>query len=777
MDNINMDEINKINSDFNLENMNTNTNSNNLSATLNQGLQFKKYQHKIMTNKQTEEIANDLEKSETSGIRGFYKLSDDPSNVVEGFANADADDLESQLAKLSALKTKYDNLVQQLKAEQQKLLNSTSSYVDQINSTKNPYLGKNVTTKNNGKTYYITEEGVAKLYTSDSDYKNIIGKNNCPETTQEIDSMPTYINTTSGTPMVVGQQCGNEGKNVFVNKMISDTGSTFIGCYNDSFTSPAMTKMNNGEQKFDWASCRQAAIDTGNLYFGLQNLNPTTNNSSCYVSNDFNKSTKYKASTTACQGDNDGYIYGAKSVNAIYKTSETTNPDTTYVGVFKDAPNRTMNVINNGARTFTYETCKKEAVKRNNKFFGLQYVNTKTNRAQCYVEDDYDKISKYGVSTASYKGSDNKKYGGAWTNAVYQINTKKSDYIGCYNDNESSPSMTNLGNNATNYSFQTCQEEAINSGKQYFALQGGKMGSSKCFVSDDLTEAQKYGIYKPCIESTIDKNTYGVSGNNAIYKMNRAGNLSYMGKMGYINGNSQLLEYPSHMIRPGNNYSKYVGYDTHSKTLKTINNTSYTACVDECNKSNEYYGFVFDNSIQTCYFKGKDILDPSLKIPTPNTDLYIRDLKINGADVSCNKSIVDITSNRWGSYGKTNNYMSENTKCGLSSALSGENTKIAHLKNKIGKIGNKIVIMLNNLQKQNNDVKSKIGTNSEKIDADLKNYNKVMVDIQKYKKGETNMDNIVKDTNLLVLYQNYNYMFWSILAISTMIVSMKMMGK
>jgi hypothetical protein len=52
-----------------------------------------------------------------------------------------------------------------------------------------------------------------------------------------------------------------------------------------------------------------------------------------------------------------------------------------------------------------------------------------------------------------------------------------------------------------------------------------------------------------------------------------------------------------------------------------------------------------------------------------------------------------------------------------------------------------------------------------------------MMDIQNYKKGEPNMNNIVKDTNLLVLYQNYNYMFWTILAISTMIVSMKMMGK
>ena len=88
MDKINMDKINKINSDINLENMNMNSNNiNNLSATLNQGIQFKKYQHKITTNKQTDEIAFDLEKSDASSITGFNELSDGPSNIIEEFSN------------------------------------------------------------------------------------------------------------------------------------------------------------------------------------------------------------------------------------------------------------------------------------------------------------------------------------------------------------------------------------------------------------------------------------------------------------------------------------------------------------------------------------------------------------------------------------------------------------------------------------------------------------------------------------------------------------------
>jgi hypothetical protein len=755
----------KINNHFNLEN--------NLSATLKQGILFKKYQHKIVTNPQTEKIAFDLEKSDTSEVPGFHTLNDEPSNIVEGFATA-IQTPAAQMVQLGVLQAEYNKLIEKFNTEKQKLVTSANSYIDGISSSTNPYLNKNVTTKRDGKTYYITGEGVAKLYPSVEIYNQVIGKNNCPTTTQQIDSLPGYINTTSGTSMVVGQQCGNEGKNVVVKNMVSPDGlgSEYVGCYNDVLKSPAMTKMSNGAQIYDFTTCKQAAIDTGNIYFGLQNLNPTTNKSSCYVSNDFAKSTKYQPSTTACKSDKDGYIYGATSVNAIYKT-----PDTTYIGVFKEKPVRSMSRINNGSQTFTYETCKKEAVNRNRKYFGLQNFNTVTQLSACCVGDDYNNISKYGESTESYTGkSDSKTYGAAWSNAVYQIDTKKSDYIGCYNDNEASPSMTNVGNNATNYSFKTCQKEAINSGKQYFALQGGKKGSSKCFVSDDLQTAQKYGIYKPCIESVSDKNTYGMSGNNALYKMNDSGNPSFIGKIGYVDGNDKLMEYPSNMIEPGINYSKYVGYDSNSKTVKTMTNTTYNDCVTACNSSNIYYGFVFDNSTKTGFLKGKDILNPSLKVPNPNRDLYVRDIKKKNANMSCNRSSVTINSNIWKRYSK-GSMMTPNTTCSLTGTLSSQNTKIAALQNQIGQVGGQIISILNNLKKQTNEVKNQIGMKSEKIDADLVMYNQTINDIINYKKGEDNMNNITKDTNLLVLYQNYNYMFWSILAISTMIISMKMMGK
>ena len=166
-----------------------------------------------------------------------------------------------------------------------------------------------------------------------------------------------------------------------------------------------------------------------------------------------------------------------------------------------------------------------------------------------------------------------------------------------------------------------------------------------------------------------------------------------------------------------------------------------------------------------------------MKKTNAETDLYIRDFTIKDEDKSCNKSIVKIYSNQWQSYNKGTQQMSSITKCSLTGKLEIPNSKITYLQNQIALVGDKIIYILNNLQKQNEDIKNNIGDNSDKIDTDLESYNKLIIDIQNYKKSESNMNNIIKDTNLLVLYQNYNYMFWSILAISTIIISMKMVGK
>jgi hypothetical protein len=230
------------------------------------------------------------------------------------------------------------------------------------------------------------------------------------------------------------------------------------------------------------------------------------------------------------------------------------------------------------------------------------------------------------------------------------------------------------------------------------------------------------------------------------------------------------------MIVPGKDYSKYADYNSNSRTVKTITNTNYNDCVTACNSSNDYYGFVFDNTTQTGYLKGKTVLNPALKVPSPNMDLYIRDVKTINASKSCNRKVVGINSKQWKNYSKAGS-MSPNTTCSLTRTLTPQNFKLFNLQKKISQVGGQIIVILNNLKNQTDQVKKEFGINSEKIDNDLEMYNTVIADIEQYKLGEDNMNNIVKEMDFDVLYKNYNYMFWSILAITTIIISMKMMGK
>ena len=136
-----------------------------------------------------------------------------------------------------------------------------------------------------------------------------------------------------------------------------------------------------------------------------------------------------------------------------------------------------MTLLNNGTATFTYERCKLAAKASNNKYFGLQNFNTTTQKCACSVGNDISQINMNidATSTSYVTGTtDGKKYGKGANIAIYQVDSEKSYYNGCYNDNETSPAMTAVGSGASTYSYDTCKAEAINSGKKIFALQGGK---------------------------------------------------------------------------------------------------------------------------------------------------------------------------------------------------------------------------------------------------------------------------------------------------------------
>lgn len=381
---------------------------------------------------------------------------------------------------------------------------------------------------------------------------------------QLITTTTSYINAPAPKDPTIG-------KNVFVNEVVSNPTSDFVGAYVDNASTPTMTKLTGNSDGYTFSDCQQASINLGATYFGLSQANATTQKATCSTSNSLSDIEKYGAAGANCIQGSDNNLYGGNLTNAIYQV-----PEAQFVGNFGDSPNRAMPTFaNNGSRTYTYKSCKKAAVDGGFDLFGLQWYSGGNNGfAQCALSNDFSQATQYGQSGSQSVNGQGQTVGGGWANAIYAVQSNGT-YIGCYNDNASSPAMTPVNNGSATFSVDTCQQYAIQNGYKYYGLQGGDAGSSKCFVSNSLTASQKYGESTPTSKFS-DGQQYGNNLVNSVYKNNTLGFPEYMGKIGHVNNDGSLAEYPSSMIKTVNNAPTIIDVDSScSPDITNINSIQW----------------------------------------------------------------------------------------------------------------------------------------------------------------------------------------------------------
>jgi hypothetical protein len=162
----------------------------------------------------------------------------------------------------------------------------------------------------------------------------------------------------------------------------------------------------------------------------------------------------------------------------------------------------------------------------------------------------------------------------------------------------------------------------------------------------------------------------------------------------------------------------------------------------------------------------------------PNTTLYIREQTIQNLNSSCNKQVTNIDSTQWKNYVKKSGYMSPSTTCDLSDAITSASKNSDIIQNKIILKAKEIVKILKELNKKSDSINSTTGLNTNTIQSNIQKYNDVIVQMSEFTDvRENNISNIVKESDIKVLQENYGYMFWSILAIATVIVTMNIMRK
>jgi len=686
-----------------------------------------------------------LFQSMNAKLEGFdnpnFVLSQELEETSQELANAKkhAQDKNDEYARLASLTKSAEfqnqemgNLISQANALDMKFDKQTKIYKATTDPARDNYLGTNVTFPNSGAgesdggaalaaagisslgesqpiTGYVTNMGVFKWFQTPSDQKASEGKNGCPAASATtVLPQGSSINTGrrgsysqgttpvifSGTPMVPGQSCGNEGKNVMVTSVMKNPNSTLLGLYNDSTSNPAMmTYLDGGAPNYNYSSCLQAAVDNGSSFFSLGGADPgaaianpssAASNSTCGLSNDSVQIASNGQAISKCNAQSDNYVYGNSGSMALY-----TNNPAQYVGLYNDNPQtRAMIPVNNMSSTFSYGSCQAYAVQNGYKYFAIQNANPSSidvPNAQCFVTNDLSSAQQYG-QIDNRKGIPAKDYwtktqmtlGGNLQNAVYSLSGQPTP-SGCFMTPKAGLMAVEKGS-----TYAQCAQQADTYLMPFFGLGNydPSTGTGSCYISPFQQVLASGGPSVVSVEGS-DGNSVGVGQVNAIYQLTDQGDPSALGQVGYVDANAELKVYPADMLTsapPGQGtYSSVAnttvnGFDMTSATTGTgssgapvtmpIPNQTVESCQNLCEEQGEGTcgGFVLDNSLN-CYLKtpnfmqaaaatmtpGSEAAGTSSVIPTMGATTYIRNPALSN-DRSCSQDMVGIDSVTWANY-------------------------------------------------------------------------------------------------------------------------------
>ena len=255
--------INDVANEYNANKLNLNIQT----PGLTQGEKFKNYQQKIKKNLEKRIYAVNS-KEGFEGIRDIQdKLKLSPNGLTIQSNNIIQNtDYSSQKQTIDNLKQQYQSTLSEYEILIAKISNSTTGYLNRVN-TNNPYLNKTVLFTT-GQIAYVTNQGSVK-YIETQDIWNSVNVphdyiklsipwdnswNNNNNIGAQIPTNPPLI---VGTYMLKGQSLGSEGSNIFVNKLMNNSTSTYKDCYADDTTSslmsfigetpPPLTTLQNGD--------------------------------------------------------------------------------------------------------------------------------------------------------------------------------------------------------------------------------------------------------------------------------------------------------------------------------------------------------------------------------------------------------------------------------------------------------------------------------------------------------------------------------------------------
>ncbi len=586
---------------------------------------------------------------------------------------------------------------------------------------------------------------------------------------------------------------------------------------------------------YTYDMCSQAAATSGYQYFSLQS-GDASGNGYCAVTNDYIAATTPGNSYTTDQqtvlwssntsGTTGAYAkltsLGALQVYDSNGTSVFSTPaptDSSYWGCYQDsAMNGLGRSIPNPPTDYNYSnaSCMSYAQSNNALIFGLQDTQGPGN-AWCCTGTDIVKARAGGIATNCSTDSSGNQVGGGWSNAMYGAQpgfecfiALQSDGNMCIyrgqgiNDNQGEIWCSNTNGQqkdanptwaASTSKYSSGVSDGINTASNGY---NGTTGSDNGFIlysgeyfSDPSGLLQlvmqtdgNLVLYTSTVKDnhTTDDNGNYVSGinANALYDYGSVPNSNDVGKLAYIDSDGTSHLYPSgdKTILTDTDYTHYsalqqVGYQ-YSIDGQQSGVMSLADCKTKCTNDSGCGGVTYNAADSTCYYNNSNV---SLYDTYPNStfDTYMKNRQ------PANPIYSNVTNNVSGS--KYSTYRSGTTtdkytgSNDLAAATAKEHQLMKQLETKLNQLAAQLGKSTSQFATNNAAILNQATTNINSTNKYVKEYKKSEGILKQEEKIGSNLDGILKDSNIVVLQENYNYAAWSILAIGLVIVSITLVKK
>lgn len=570
------------------------------------------------------------------------------------------------------------------------------------------------------------------------------------------------------------------------------------------------------EGTYTYDDCKETAIDSGYQYFALQKVSTTSSTGYCAVGNSEPTATQLGtgyipskqialwSSGTQGQTGNTATLDTTGSLSVIntggasvFSTPPQPNQQTNYLGCYRDCvPNcrsRTMSFANGGSQSYNLNQCQEFAQENNYQYFALQNSTSGTN-AQCAVSNSLVDSVRFGVSSNCKQLSDGTYTAGGSTNALYNIVPEGNYFLMLLDDGNMCIYRGTGPTNNQGFIWGTMTNGKQQDPNPAYAAVNGKYGTNWIASGSTLATGDFVGsttgqlalimqsdgnlvlyTYQNVLncQTMNDGNTGGGVGANALYNIGKVGVTSNMSQLAYVDENAETHTYPTTNTQYINSYTTI---ENNTSSGNAIPNASYgDSTVDDCqltcNSNSQCAGFVFNTDNNVCTPMDSSMFPKGTKKITNGSDLYIRNKNPLSPPVGVTSDTTNIDTITYQNYVNGGQLESE---YGLKQITQSEQTQLET----VGDQMNSLVGQMNNSTDTFNKGAIDSSVQTGKNYAGIQNYLTEITDTNnKIKHFNTNVDNILKDTDILVLQENYNYLFWSILATATVLISINVVKK